>query len=500
MSCTSCANPPFEQYVRSVLPADIFTARTVADEIIAYTLCTGISTVDVDKFANLLCYCRTCSERAKELSKHIGNGPIFKIVCDKFKELVDAINTKKDECNMQVVIHSGATLFNWPLKVGPFYHWTVPISETTRSTADAQTISMCHKAIRRYIVQNNSVHRIIIKLIAQGMDSLTLMSDIMKKSMYGDKLLNAVTWCMRVLTHINELSHPFSAHTEVEQMNMCIQFLLWTHISKDFSCTVVSTVIQQTKDNILDLLEHAHNEKALLTMLNDRFNPLNYQRRDTTKELSAKYIENFATIFNEFENTVMTVEDIKKLESVIPTGTKSLNFADRCSIDAAKIKKIQTIEQLVAYLRENPNSIVEIKGDSCSKMYLANTDLPDIFRKVKHFWAFIAGKERFDKWTQVTHVYAMYEQILNYCNVFFHIAGMKIDIKGNCCFPELLSSEYTRAYGQAFERINTTTPITIPSGNVAYGVGTSGTNRDTKFATPILLRLNGIEITIGSMK
>jgi hypothetical protein len=360
--------------------------------------------------------------------------------------------------------------------------------------------------------------------IDEVIQSLDLMSRCMTKSPYGDTLLGSVKWLKRILEDIKSLDRPFSTLSDVDKWNLYIKFLLWTTIKKDFlPGSSVSTLYQQAKENVVDLLKNATSEEAMISMLTTRFDPSKYLRPDSTKTLSDKQLQAAIRELGEFTNRVFTARELDEHPECI-TLTKSLpsnsslsgfakmaqesksksqlGFASRCGItyQNAQVQKIKTLDQLVTWLKQNPASVVEVRG-SYPRTYLANTTLRQECRTQPHFWA--VYKEdylSFNDWTRVTHIQPMYRYIHGFRICFFRTSKrIEKSVHGNCCFPQLLSPAYQRVCGLAFEKLNTTTSVITPSGDIAHGFSVNTVNADGKLTSTLNLRVNSVEIKISEL-
>ena len=68
----------------------------------------------------------------------------------------------------------------------------------------------------------------------------------------------------------------------------------------------------------------------------------------------------------------------------------------------------------------------------------------------------------------------------------------------NCCFEDFLSPTCYQTCGKGFAWINKNRKPIIPKAPLAFGVGTSAQYENGRFG-PVLLRVNGQEITIKGM-
>jgi hypothetical protein len=524
---------------QNVTPASLFTARQ-GDQTFAFSLVTPRN-IAVYHCGEAVYRCRTCGDRLREFARMVtASGAPFQFSADanvdqhfmKLATDIAHIQGPPTTSGLEIMIHYGDKLCDYDPQSGtntdlgvPFYHWTVPIDPSTRTTISRTDGALIEQAVHRYILGDRFIQRQVEELLSVGIETrradLKLMSEIMKKATYGDKMLGSIRLAEKVLDYMAALDRPFSSFSPMEQIVHCVQFLVFSPIHRELY-SAVATLWHQISGNLLDLLKTANDEKAMLAMLEERFSPNNYQRR--TADPSAGAVQIAMDQLGEFTNTVMTKDQLEThpavvtikprvassmsaFDKMLEQGTKPKSFSQRCAPgdadSAAEIQAIKTIADLVAFLRAHPTTKVEVKADGITPIYIASTTLAADRLKVPHIWSFMNSHAYASSmgWQEVTHILPMYEYITGHCNVFFRMASSPpYKITGNCCFPEFLEPAYSRTCGAAFERLNTTMPITVPSGEIAYGVGESGKNRDFDLNRTLSFRLTGKEITISRMK
>jgi hypothetical protein len=171
---------------------------------------------------------------------------------------------------------------------------------------------------------------------------------------------------------------------------------------------------------------------------------------------------------------------------------------------STSIMNLKTIKDLLNLIREYPNTEVQICTFNTNCVYIAKTNIDTSKLSVPYLWAFKASKVyEVNVYKKVVAIVPMFEnKLLNrrYLSVHFILDKEKPFSHVNCCFPEFLSSEYTRQCGPAFEQINKYTKITIPDTeeNLACGVGISSMKSNK--ISPIYLKINNIKVQLDLLE
>ncbi len=449
--------------------------------------------------------------------------------CAEYKKLAAHSTTACDFAITDLILLQKTNLFGHNISVGGFSHITRPVNPEHVTINISARTQLILDAIPRYVT-SGLFDRFLTRLIVQGQDSLDLMKTCLDKATYGHKFIPAVNWCSAVLADLATHSKKWQYFTPKEKIAFGLHHIIRAGLDKDMSGSV-ALLFQTAHGNIIDLLESAKSESAMTMLCEERLSPQNYQRR--TVDASVGQITNAIKYLGDFKNTILDDNRAKELipELVVhgtsvtnqsdPTSSMtgfaaqlaktqvkspSSSFADRCgktSIDA-DIKNIKTIRDFVKFSRAHPEIKVEILPGSGSVAYVAETTLDKEKISHRHVWAFMRGSVSSyglsGAWVQVTHTVPMYEYISGYKNVLFVTPGIKsTSIFGNCCFPEFLTSQYNRVCGSAFEGLNRTTKIELPSGQLMAGIGTSVTNAYDKLHSPVNLRVGGICVTLNSL-
>ena len=490
--------------------------------------------------------CHICSERFRTMS-HISdmNGYICRPFMNISSEYIHQSEFHKmsrfafDTCEYPIsnlILVRDSSVLGYVEKVGGWSHIlrTIDPSHLTTCT-DEERITLVKNCISRYVT-SGLFQRFMSRLVAQDKDSLGLMKTCLDKAAYGDKFIPAVDWCGSVLDDIATHSKSWIHFSPKEKIGFAIKHIIRAGLSKDISGSV-AMLFQTANNNIIGLLEDAKSENAMTKLCEDRLNPSNYQRRtaDATEgqiENAIKYLGNFKNIILNKERAMEMIPEMvchgcienaspdsvstdtsssmsgfaAQLSKVRVSTHASSSFATRCgksSIDV-EIKGINTVKKFVDFTRLNPGLKVEISLDSAQIAYVAETTLGKDKIDHRHIWAFIGSSKAAyglnSSWAEVTNTIPMYEYIVGYKNVLFVVSGIDstADFR-NCCFPEFITSEYRRVCGTAFEGLNRTTKITVPSGQLMVGIGTSAKDAYGTLYQPVYLRINGISVVLGTL-
>jgi hypothetical protein len=499
--------------------------------------------------------CRTCSKRAIELGclTDIEGNSVYltKEFCEKisiddphkhiYEEVSSICELITKEPITELYIVQGNVLCEFPEKQGGFSHFYKDIPEDMRTDPSITTdeITQINQMFHRYLFATDShmfkmIAKITTPTVQSGLDSLNLMEQCLKDSIYGNILLHSTRWLKSIVERLQTIGKEWIHMTPREKWILCAEFLLQLKISKD-DTGVVLLPYQTASNNVVDLLGSANSVPAMKKMVEQRMDPHNYQRRDQTKELSEGQIANAISKLGDFTNTIMTLEELPILvpESIMinsssPSDDSSLSafekmrlsskkaevesgkgkaaaaggFASRAGVSSldTQIKDIKTITNLVKFLRENLSHIkkMQIYNSGFHTSYIAKTTLSQEALTVPYMWSFQLGYTN-SEWKDVVAVIPSYETIKIYKIVHFILKDSRYKIAINCCFPVFLSSEYRRTCGPAFEKLNKEMPITIPEGAIACGVGTNTQTESNNLPSPIKLKINEIEISINSL-
>ena len=446
----------------------------------------------------------------------------------------------------------------------PYRHWFVPVAD--RDCTDAKIhedeLVRFERAIHRYIGQEH-MDRVMAGAAAQGMASLKLLEKCLQGVTYGEKFLPSTRWLMRVLADLNAFGCAFGELTARQKLSVYAKHLLVSGLANDMNSMAVSFFIQTASNNIIGLLNDATGEAQMIAMCGERLSPSNYQRPSANAALTIGQIDESAKHLGEFVNSIMTIRELEtRIPAVVTMRTstpaprgggsgsstaayaamrtstpaprgggsgsstaayaamrteaskgKSPTFADRCGEDCMtqEIKALKTVADVVEFCRANLDAVLEIDAHSRKRSnavaYIAKTTLsPDRLRH-PHLGAFLNGvidltQYGMSGWMRVTHICPTYEYAGP--NAVFVVRGAVASADmPNCCFAADLDSKYTRVCGSVYERVGQTTPITVPLGPIALGLGCSRCNEAGDLTgagkQPISLRINQIPVEIAKM-
>jgi len=311
--------------------------------------------------------------------------------------------------------------------------------------------------------------------------------------------------------------------SDKERYIILIPHLISSPIGKDLHDGAVAFFCQTGKQ-LIDLMEDAAGVDAMTKLCEARLNPLSYQR--PTAAASVGQISEAIERLGNFFNTVMTLKYLltyhpntvsiqgqsigSSMDGFAKQMATALTFAQKVEAktfaEKSKYLKLDTIADLIE-LAKSGNVDIEIMNEKPSAMYLASTTLAEEKRSVPHFWAFThksldASFGIKQQWVHVTHIVPLWKNIkaTPWKNVLFVLNGVKAIDLGNCCFPEFLSSEYSRTCRTAFEGLNKVVKVIVPDEPIVAGYGVSVKDEKMNLMHDIMVRVNGIVKRISRME
>ena len=485
--------------------------------------------------------CRCCVSRIKDLFKLCDKkGPILlpekvmECVGDDFnKEKYEEIHKVSQSVGrhdiLEFVFLRESYLYNHQPMEGGFkhFHINVPIENQCDSSFTQKEYELFEGAITRYIIQEQMI-RLIGRLEVQGLESLCILESCLQKVAYGDKFLLAVRWAKTILDDIKTNNYTLQSMNPKKRFLFYMKHLLSGTLAPDLSNGTVCYECQ-TLAQLVELLEVAKNEKAMMTICEDRLNPSKYQR--PTVSASAGQINTAMKLLGDFTISVakisshpiavpVGVKTIKDLSSSAMSGfnvqmekvskNKKSTFADRCvgSSMFTKVNDLKTINDIIEFVINYPEIEVQMNTSGCSPMYLADTTLDPKYLCVPFMWSFLNGVQPsnwdMSTWSTVTHIIPTWKSLsgTNHKNALFVIKNAKIPTNTSVCtIPEFLSSEYTRTCRTAFEGLRKTMKLIIPTDEpLAIGIGTSAKNESFDLYKNITFKIEGFEIIISKLK
>jgi hypothetical protein len=424
-----------------------------------------------------------------------------------------------------IKIINNESLFYYELSAGGFNHWAKVIPESDRSSPSlsATTIHLYEAVISRYITRGQMIS-LVDSAIEQGIDSFELLVKILDDVTYGKTFLPATRWLMSIVTDFTTRGKKSCEYmSDKDRYIILIPHLINSPIGKDTHDGAVAFFCQTGKQ-LIGLMEDATGVDAMTKLCEARLNPLSYQR--PTAEASVGQISEAIERLGNFFNIVMTLKDLliyhpntvsiqgqsigSSMDGFAKQMATALTFAQKVEAktfaEKSKYLKLDTIADLIE-LAKSGNVDIEIMNELTPAMYLATTTLAAEKRSVPHFWAFThksldASFGIKQQWVRVSHIVPLWKNIkaTPWKNVLFVLNGVKAIDFGNCCFPEFLSSEYSRTCRTAFEGLNKVVKVIVPDEPIVAGYGVSVKDEKMNLMHDIMVRVNGIVKRISRME
>jgi hypothetical protein len=210
------------------------------------------------------------------------------------------------------------------------------------------------------------------------------------------------------------------------------------------------------------------------------------------------------TTLNAFEK-MKPINRRFNLAGGVDPGRKAGGFSLRCGTDSKTQipTDIKTLLDVIEFCKKNENVSLEINIFGMNKTYVTKSSLGTDKLCVPYLWAFSTASIMQDKFSKIVAIVPSFlnEKLKRYSMVHFILENELPFARRNCCFPEFLSSEYTRVCGPAFEKLNTSVEVEIPSGvDIACGVGTNSINDRNMLRKKILLKINGVQFEVDLLK
>jgi hypothetical protein len=431
--------------------------------------------------------------------------------------------SEKPITGLRLLTHTTPLLFDQKKEVGGYHHIVHGVApEFSTDCSDVARIKLIEGAIQRYILSGH-FDCIMTRLIVHGLPSVELMESCLLKATYGQTFLPSLKWGKSVLEDLSTFPKTWNHFSPREKIAFGLKHIIRAGMDKDSVQPCVAQLFQTFSNNIIDLLETAHSESAMVSMCNTRLDPTNYQR--PTAAASVGQIENAVKALGDFRNTILDYEGALELglNMVTHGNTKSVDssssmtgfaaqmakatisktppvrsFADKCGF--VRDLNFTSIAGFMKYCRTHPEAVVEVGLGSNSVAYLARTTLT---HQVKYpfLWSFLNGRTKpcfglYGTWARVSHTICTNTIGDSRNNTFFVCPDIARTSKfDNCCYPEFLSSAYARIAKNAFEGLNTTVHISLPEGQLMAGIGASATATNT-LVYPVDLRIDGTVVRL----
>lgn len=400
---------------------------------------------------------------------------------------------------------------------GRYPHVTLAVTEYSNP---ADVPSWWHHLIHKY-------YPLVLNLFRENgadgiQESLTILHVLLSSKdgagthriPYGDKLENSVSWLKE------HLSDAFNSQSPTDQAVQVVTAILsgngmYNSLSPS---DPIMTWYHQVKDNGLDVLACAHDEKAVIAILKERFSPMNYCR--PTAAPSDGQIEIAMKQLGAFEVVVMTADQALTEYGAIAFSGKDASSSTDSSMAAFAAMKgkrsgaagfASRASRKVFSPPTRLSDLLAMASDIKLEMYAEGspttaytTTLGD---KVlyPHLWCYENEKSPshygLSGWIQISAVLPMKweEDKRRHRNFLFISPRSRLPSKvANCCFPGFLAPAYQRICRKAFEKLNTMMTPSVPAtGPYAAGIGTSITGADGSLNRALRFRANGVSFSIS---
>lgn len=547
---------PYSVAIQNINPVRLYSATTADGHHIHYTIQNKMNEVSSPVFESALydlwdnnaegCLC--CDKRIRKYMSQSIPGNMFSFNNDNVDEAyvrgADAANAAikaLEPIPASIKIHTGERLFNHV----PDTHWSLPIDygNNPPTILDNKTISKIVNIVHRYVIKDRFISRIICRLIdkrddetfEQAIERRTQKLDWFKQAMqnanYGQIYGSAHRIAANIFQLVSRSSYFDMNLTDATVLEIGV--LLGVISVNNTNASVISQL-----NGIMDIFG-MESMKDMSGVIEARANPRSYMRKkrpvvhrptgnQPTNNRPAgnqpTNIQPYQTraaahkLLGDFRNTIMTVDELESINNVVTLRNNNVSQnavilpcvgggagAGASAGDGANNNEI-TMADLITYLRNNPDTNLELACGCLNRVYIATTTMSkDLLKFSDYLWLFFNQQDNgtITQWERVTHVLPMYEQtpISLMKNVFFRTENRPAqEVRHNCCLPSYLKNDYVRDYGRDYEAFNTTTPISVPNGPIAYGYGTTEANAIHKLFNVLHFRINGNEVVVKYMR
>lgn len=496
--------------------------------------------------------CNACTSRAAKYVCLAGpDGPLFMQHADgaanpAFAQLRDlAVEICSNRKAMPVPVIVGPSTFA-PMQEGShsetgrlFKHWTVcPAATTPR-----QLSKLLKLAIHTYVRTNSDGPQMLTALVArilespEMVESLQLFSTCLDKAHRGAIYRGSTDWLLAIQAEAD--GQIWSRMTPIEQIRIVMFALGTARVAPGVSRgSATITMYHQANNSIMGFLENAHNEKAMVALINAQSDPHAYQRRMAAPS-AGQIAAAMAKIGPDFKNTVALASELPELypdQAIVwdappedaphtsGTGFAAMQASVASSSSASRSKReraggfasrsrtargITTVEDLKAILRDGQPHELYIDAANHSPWVVAHCTKPDILRDCQnHVWACWNGGRLGSGWVEsgtdahrmpVTSAFCMpMGELLFVCKGAKPKASL-----GNFCFPAFLRPEYHDCK-QAFEQLNKVTTVEVPElpigDQYAVGVCACPTTASRSLLRGMTIWLDGQKHILTSME
>lgn len=378
-------------------------------------------------------------------------------------------------------------------------------------------------------------------------DSLALLTPLLKRVPYGDKLSYSTSWLTK---HLPDDFNALPYHDQV--LCVIVAILSGNGVENRISPNdPTMTCYHDANKHVIDVLDCAESENAVVTILRDRFSPKSCNI--PTTEASEHQIIEARKLLGDFTNSVMTLgEAVKRYGAIsfVPDVTRPAQSSNMSAFDALLQKKKNknkgaagfssrvkasfapptTLSELLALARSSSVRLeqfvenrVEVDEETGEKKIIRSIPAfgvtTDLGPKVRysHLWCYENERDPnyygLSTWISISAILPMLkypveegeeeskdeEVEVRHRHFIFISPDAKIPPTGvsNCCFPEFLSPDYHSCRKAFFDLNSIMSPLIPKEEPLAIGIGISIIDADGTLNRPIRLRVNGVEVTIS---
>jgi hypothetical protein len=486
--------------------------------------------------------CLACRKRAVAYVPLVGSdGPVFlchiKPSCDDAPTVavralaVEASKESQHSVTPFVVTSSSFA----PLFEGGFSHWTVKPAAVT----DARKAKLFDRACRDYVDMENE--RMLTALIAALLSSKEMVTSInvfdncLKQTPRGAVYRATTDWILGIQKYAADTfaGRFWTSLSSLEKLHAVMYALGTSDLTKGANGASSIPNFHQANNSILGFLKNAHNEKGMISLINDQSSPDNYQRRTALSEGQLSVGQSLLGNFTNSVSRVSTLQTLygdqflgwsqrsdcdkassaagfnalhemfatKKASAALPTKAQlASEFAARCAL---KAPVISSISQLMAVLTDGKPHTLTVDASYHAPWVLVDTTLStEMLRPCqKHLWGvFNRSEARVWGASSNTRVLGVFRMPMG--ELLFLLEGLNLPANlGNFNFPEFLAA-HMHAAKAAFEALNKITSAVVPplaNGDFyAAGICASPQTSRRVLSKNIDIVLDGVKHTLTS--
>lgn len=455
--------------------------------------------------------CRLCEERVDLLSRCVGpNGLILKDV----KCLLEFLKEIKIKGKWLLQL-----LPEMPQMVGRFPHIF-----TQKMDLNKKELELIGKAFSQFC---QLIYQMLEKMdkddIQALKESIPLFLTALSQVTYAEGIMKEPTLWLKAI--LDDIPICFSALTEIEKMKLIGEAILSGNIVPGSNNSAALLYYHAVVGNVLDMLKVARDPNALKKLMEDRFNPSNYQQR--TAPPSAQSVAISTQHFEGMKQTIATfselidghgailVKGVEKNEMITASSALELlksqmgkkpskySLGNSESGGVYAFKRYPTIRGLIDLLRSGEMHSLQVEGSLQITAYLAKYEgVPEDTFLYPLLWCFLNGRTSFFQgFVEIACVKEIKFDRFN--NIFFipkNAGQTRISnpIRESIGIAEFLHTSIRRTHGTTFAELGRMVPITYPdTDDIGIAIGISVEMLRTK---PLVVKINGesAPITIRS--